>query len=727
MQVYVCVICKVVKPPLYVLTVEHRQMFEAIVSSAVNIAKLKKCRLLACVDCQRLMQTVLIFQQTALVGVRHLLNLLSRVEQKSVTGPDPLQMRIKKEMEETANGSLIEIEVEPEQVATRSEVSMDLKLEADDSTDSAGTAGSPAAARNKVPAQAQSGTPPVARVVKLMKIGVLPHQLATLLQQTENLPKLVPIMPKLVPKPTLAGKITGTPGKTTGTPRKTTGMPGRPAGTPGKTTAMPGKPADTQAHKQLVSLEKPAKEPNPWYIYVLKNNEVLEELEATRKSKEYAEAAFRCEPCVRTFASAAILKDHAKLHLPSAGPLSCDVCSLRAATEPKLRAHRSLHSTRYRCCLCDYSTPHKHMIEIHACDPEKLQEIAKELKSRRRRPYRYPKPVRCDLCFSRFSDEAALAGHVARLHTEPPLPAKCKVCGKMFKNKYILRGHSYIHKYEGLDALRPELCCKECKIPFSSQGALRTHLASLKHSNKDGWKFECDYCHNKCPNKTAMTLHIKLVHTKELNFKCSQCPRAYVTAGRLLRHEAAHAPGGRPRTHVCDQCGKAFMDKGTLRQHMNIHYGLRPYKCKLCPATFSFSGAVYTHTRLKHHKIKKEWKKKGQKKKKKSWKVWTIRSTTLVFDHNFCMRNRPTTGETKRRYRSTSENIRTFVHTRARSAPPRSSTRPPCSPTTDSNTSSSKGTGRRRKRESKRKKSRKTTRKVRGMRLSYKSEVKILG
>jgi uncharacterized Zn-finger protein len=50
----------------------------------------------------------------------------------------------------------------------------------------------------------------------------------------------------------------------------------------------------------------------------------------------------------------------------------------------------------------------------------------------------------------------------------------------------------------------------------------------------------------------------------------------------------------------CNVCGLRFFFKERLKDHMNVHLGLRPYKCPLCDAAFSTGDTFRSHTRHVH-------------------------------------------------------------------------------------------------------------------------------
>ncbi|EFX71207.1 hypothetical protein DAPPUDRAFT_60462, partial [Daphnia pulex] len=46
----------------------------------------------------------------------------------------------------------------------------------------------------------------------------------------------------------------------------------------------------------------------------------------------------------------------------------------------------------------------------------------------------------------------------------------------------------------------------------------------------------------------------------------------------------------------CPICGKVF--QSSLERHLNVHYGIKPYKCDRCDKTFSQEHSFRSHVRL---------------------------------------------------------------------------------------------------------------------------------
>ncbi|XP_063372010.1 zinc finger protein 90-like [Cydia amplana] len=147
---------------------------------------------------------------------------------------------------------------------------------------------------------------------------------------------------------------------------------------------------------------------------------------------------------------------------------------------------------------------------------------------------------------------------------------------------------------------------------FPSRSAYDTHRLALKHTPREQYSFECHVCLKKFPRDRTLRQHIDIQHLGLRKHKCSVCGKVYAREAILRQHmNTAHEKRTTRASHVCDVCGKAFKAKRSLTEHLLTHQGLRPYQCKLCPATFSYNAALYNHTNAKH--LQKKRRKHGKK------------------------------------------------------------------------------------------------------------------
>ena len=60
----------------------------------------------------------------------------------------------------------------------------------------------------------------------------------------------------------------------------------------------------------------------------------------------------------------------------------------------------------------------------------------------------------------------------------------------------------------------------------------------------------------------------------------------------------------------CKICEKPFATAGLLNKHMNIHTGVKPYKCQYCEQKFADGSNKIAHEKSVHEGIKRLQKKK---------------------------------------------------------------------------------------------------------------------
>ncbi|XP_063545315.1 zinc finger Y-chromosomal protein 2-like isoform X2 [Cydia strobilella] len=223
----------------------------------------------------------------------------------------------------------------------------------------------------------------------------------------------------------------------------------------------------------------------------------------------------------------------------------------------------------------------------------------------KKRESKKPERVQCSLCDKLLCHNRSLQQHFYLRHAEID-PVKCELCRKQFRNAGVLHYHQCPNK-KATPKPAPTQYCQECSLHFPNPAQYKAHLLTLKHTPRDLYKFECEVCKKRFRHKHWMRDHVDWIHRGLKKYSCDKCDSSFGAFTSLRRHVArAHDKVAAPRaTHVCDLCGKTFKVKKSLEEHLLTHYGLRPFGCASCPATFSYRAALYTHTRLKHRGNKK--------------------------------------------------------------------------------------------------------------------------
>ncbi|XP_076358807.1 uncharacterized protein LOC143251246 [Tachypleus tridentatus] len=116
--------------------------------------------------------------------------------------------------------------------------------------------------------------------------------------------------------------------------------------------------------------------------------------------------------------------------------------------------------------------------------------------------------------------------------------------------------------------------CPYCRRMFS-RAVLRSHL--IVHTGEK--PHTCHICRATFTQKGTLMVHIKR-HLGIKKMKCDQCNYACVTKGALNRHLQVHLVE-RPRPFLCEECGSSHSDRGSLNYHMKIHLKKFDYKCPI--------------------------------------------------------------------------------------------------------------------------------------------------
>ncbi|ESO93852.1 hypothetical protein LOTGIDRAFT_104847, partial [Lottia gigantea] len=171
----------------------------------------------------------------------------------------------------------------------------------------------------------------------------------------------------------------------------------------------------------------------------------------------------------------------------------------------------------------------------------------------------------------------------------------CPMCHAKFDDKNDLIAHATQHgttKKKSLNALRPHKCTS-CWKAFGTQERLNKHM--LCHGSEESKPLECNVCHKRLMNNSAMACHMK-IHSDKKYYSCPMCHEGFDQTHGLKEHCATHAVNG---IYTCQVCQKQFPDFNQIRKHMRHLHSENEYPCLHCDKVFARPDKLKLHM-LKH-------------------------------------------------------------------------------------------------------------------------------
>ncbi|XP_071792029.1 uncharacterized protein [Asterias amurensis] len=137
--------------------------------------------------------------------------------------------------------------------------------------------------------------------------------------------------------------------------------------------------------------------------------------------------------------------------------------------------------------------------------------------------------------------------------------------------------------------------CTQCPMHFFQRKQLIHHLG-CKHPDMASRRYKCTLCPRAFISNTKLHLHM-LTHMGLKPYKCEHCGKQFSDPSNLRIHTKIHTEEKR---FICDVCQKAFRQKIHLIAHMTTHTGEKLLKCPFCELTFA------THSTLRQHRYSHE-------------------------------------------------------------------------------------------------------------------------
>ena len=207
---------------------------------------------------------------------------------------------------------------------------------------------------------------------------------------------------------------------------------------------------------------------------------------------------------------------------------------------------------------------------------------------------------------------------------------KCTACYEVFKTETELIEHTLEH----VDA---ELC-SNCGRVFDSNRALLIHKSyCLKSGSKlakeQAGLYKCSMCDRSFSFKSTLVNHKRTVHVTK-GYVCALCNKGFPLHGDLVRHSYTHSPNkpfqcDKPgcnkgftcksslnkhirlkhdidKVYRCVNCSKTFQMECDIQRHMFTHTTVRPFKCTLCPKSYTCKSSLKQHINMIHGKKKQK-------------------------------------------------------------------------------------------------------------------------
>jgi uncharacterized Zn-finger protein len=141
-----------------------------------------------------------------------------------------------------------------------------------------------------------------------------------------------------------------------------------------------------------------------------------------------------------------------------------------------------------------------------------------------------------------------------------------------------------------------DFLCNDCGKRFTSKGRYSYHITIFHMKEED--KITCAYCNLKAINQKQLKVHMSLHFPPTI--PCPDCGKKFHKNYYLKRHMRAQHTPDQMRRFMCTQCGKGFDSENVYEGHINMHAGLKPYRCRYCPQSYQNLSNCLAHEKKRH-------------------------------------------------------------------------------------------------------------------------------
>ena len=200
----------------------------------------------------------------------------------------------------------------------------------------------------------------------------------------------------------------------------------------------------------------------------------------------------------------------------------------------------------------------------------------------------------CPTCHAIFTRQSNMQQH--RMSHKSYTPFKCHVCSSFFLRRALLQRHKIRHTgKKGYNwKTHHSYAYSSSSKNISLHQNRKQHLTLLKQSS-----FSCGESDLKHDNQTKQTQlqYTELQHAKASQdlrpFSCKICHFAFRKNKELKRHELIHSI---VKQYRCPKCSASFKTKPYLYYHQyRVECGSGQFKCAECPAAFLWQSSLSRH------------------------------------------------------------------------------------------------------------------------------------
>jgi len=161
----------------------------------------------------------------------------------------------------------------------------------------------------------------------------------------------------------------------------------------------------------------------------------------------------------------------------------------------------------------------------------------------------------------------------------------CSECGKDFVTAQKYRRHFY--EEHGKSVKEKEHLCNICGTSYVTKFNLSTHM-DTEHQTFQRYCVECDKTFHRKPSFVS---HLKEYHRPKI--ECTECGKKF-SEKKLVRHmKVMHV---KDKEFPCKECPKQFAFQKELKSHIqSVHLNLKPYGCENCIYKASSSFNLNLH------------------------------------------------------------------------------------------------------------------------------------